>query len=1083
MRLPRRSAILAALAAITVQMAVSLGSVRPAAADTAPTEPATPATVSSDVLPTVQVNGVVWAQVIVGNTVYVTGEFTSARPAGAAPGVNETPRSNTLAYSLSTGQLITSWAPSLNAQGLAIAASQDGEKIIVAGDFTSVSGITRYRIAELDATTGAVASTFTPGLNARARALAVAGDTVYVGGIFTTAAGQSRTRLVALSVSTGAVSSWNPTADAEVMALTAPAGTDKVVVGGRFSKLNSTSTGGGLGAVDVTTGATVPWAASATITNCGTRAAITSLRSDATQVYGTGYVFGSPGNLEGSFAAASDTGTISWINDCKGDTYDSAPIGGVLYTVSHAHNCGMILGAPQASPWYYQRAMATTTAPAADGRVNVYVQAGYPGFKGWRASELLHWLPVLTAGSYTGQVQAAWTVTGNSTYVVLGGEFPTINGVAQQGLARFAVRSAAPNQDKPQGYSDLGLTVSGFDAGTVRASFKAAWDRDNRRLTYELLRGATLGTSEVVATTRFDSNYWTRPRLSLLDSSAPAGASATYRLRVKDTFGNAIVSPTVTATVPTGTAATTSSYARTVLADGATSYWRLGEAGGSTGYSWADPDDLTLASVTRSEAGAISGDSNTATAFRGTGSVPGSTKTVQVGPQVFTEEAWFKTTTALGGKILGFGNSSTGSSSSFDRHVYLTNAGRLVFGVNNDTLSTVTSSDSYNDGAWHHVAATLSPSGMALYVDGTLAGSNTGVRYAQFYNGYWRVGGDNLGGWPSQPQATAFTGSVDEVAIYPKVLTADQIREHHRLGIGVVTNQAPTAAFTTATSALAATVDGSGSTDADGTIAAYSWDFGDGATASGATADHTYAAAGTYQVTLTVTDDKGATGSVTKAVTVEAVAVPLATDAFGRTLTSGLGTADSGGTWTVTGVGTTSAVNGGSGRLSVPAGRSATARLSGVSSLGTDVVNTLWLEQMPTGGGAYVATTARGTATGDYRARLKIQADGTVLIGITRVVNGTETLLSTQTTVSDLRYTAGTRLDLRVQATGSSPTTVRARVWVHGTTEPTTWQRSVTDSTAGLQEAGTVGLYAYLSASSTVTPVVFRVDDLLVDAP
>jgi hypothetical protein len=115
-----------------------------------------------------------------------------------------------------------------------------------------------------------------------------------------------------------------------------------------------------------------------------------------------------------------------------------------------------------------------------------------------------------------------------------------------------------------------------------------------------------------------------------------------------------------------------------------------------------------------------------------------------------------------------------------------------------------------------------------------------------------------------------------------------------------------------------------------------------------------------------------------------------------------------------------------------------------VSSLGTDVVNTLWLEQMPTGGGAYVATTARGTATGDYRARLKIQADGTVLIGIVRVVNGTETLLATQTTVSGLRYTAGTRLDLRVQATGSSPTTVRSRVWVHGTTEPTAWQQSVT---------------------------------------
>ena len=51
-----------------------------ARADTVP--PAgTPATVSADGLPTTQINGVAWSQVVVGNTVYVGGEFTSARPA------------------------------------------------------------------------------------------------------------------------------------------------------------------------------------------------------------------------------------------------------------------------------------------------------------------------------------------------------------------------------------------------------------------------------------------------------------------------------------------------------------------------------------------------------------------------------------------------------------------------------------------------------------------------------------------------------------------------------------------------------------------------------------------------------------------------------------------------------------------------------------------------------------------------------------------------------------------------------------------------------------------------------------------
>jgi PKD repeat protein len=54
-------------------------------------------------------------------------------------------------------------------------------------------------------------------------------------------------------------------------------------------------------------------------------------------------------------------------------------------------------------------------------------------------------------------------------------------------------------------------------------------------------------------------------------------------------------------------------------------------------------------------------------------------------------------------------------------------------------------------------------------------------------------------------------------------------------------------------------LDGSGSTDPEGSIVAYDWDFGDSSTGTGATPSHTYAAAGTYTVTLTVTDGAGAT--------------------------------------------------------------------------------------------------------------------------------------------------------------------------------------------------------------------------------
>ena len=78
-----------------------------ALADTAPPD-SSPTTVSADALPTVQIDGVVWSQAIVGNTVYAGGSFANARPAGAAPGTNTTTRNNLLAYTLSTGVMSTS---------------------------------------------------------------------------------------------------------------------------------------------------------------------------------------------------------------------------------------------------------------------------------------------------------------------------------------------------------------------------------------------------------------------------------------------------------------------------------------------------------------------------------------------------------------------------------------------------------------------------------------------------------------------------------------------------------------------------------------------------------------------------------------------------------------------------------------------------------------------------------------------------------------------------------------------------------------------------------------------------------------
>ncbi len=90
-------------------------------------------------------------------------------------------------------------------------------------------------------------------------------------------------------------------------------------------------------------------------------------------------------------------------------------------------------------------------------------------------------------------------------------------------------------------------------------------------------------------------------------------------------------------------------------------------------------------------------------------------------------------------------------------------------------------------------------------------------------------------------------------------------------------NAAPAAAFSAECSQLECTFE-NGSTDEDGTLAAYAWDFGDGETGAGEDAAHAYAApGGQFTVTLRVTDDDGAAATAVRQVSVSvANAAPLA---------------------------------------------------------------------------------------------------------------------------------------------------------------------------------------------------------------
>lgn len=153
-------------------------------------------------------------------------------------------------------------------------------------------------------------------------------------------------------------------------------------------------------------------------------------------------------------------------------------------------------------------------------------------------------------------------------------------------------------------------------------------------------------------------------------------------------------------------------------------------------------------------------------------------------PAVFTIELWFKAPVLNpGGKLIGYGNARTGASAQYDRHIYMTDAGQLVFGVYPNTVRTIQSPAAYNDNDWHHVVATLSSAGMRLYVDGAEVAADPGTTTAQAIgSGYWRLGYDNLNGWPTKPLTDGWLGSEDEVAVYYAAMSADEVKAHYLAG-------------------------------------------------------------------------------------------------------------------------------------------------------------------------------------------------------------------------------------------------------------------------------------------------------------
>ena len=162
----------------------------------------------------------------------------------------------------------------------------------------------------------------------------------------------------------------------------------------------------------------------------------------------------------------------------------------------------------------------------------------------------------------------------------------------------------------------------------------------------------------------------------------------------------------------------------------------------------------------------------------------------------------------------------------------------------------------------------------------------------------------------------------------------------------------------------------------------------------------------------------------------------------------------------------------GVGRVAANAGSTLNATLGQVSPSSIDLTTTLAIDKVPNQ--ALNATlAARVVGTSLYGARLRINPNGSAQLHLMR--DGTAL---SGITVPGITVTAGTPIRVRVQVDGTNPTTLRARAWPAGATEPTTWQATATDTTAALQNPGNPRLSTYLSSSATNGPVTVTYDDL-----
>ena len=269
-------------------------------------------------------------------------------------------------------------------------------------------------------------------------------------------------------------------------------------------------------------------------------------------------------------------------------------------------------------------------------------------------------------------------------------------------------KTIAPNKRGPVKASGRPGTrpPSRFAGGQARVAWQSAYDMDNKTLTYNVYRS---GTTAPVYTTTADSTYWNYPMLGFIDKNLTPGSSYTYTVRAVDPFGNTLnLGTTSSVTISAGSAE------RLLQRRGRRRRHGLLAPRRDLRHDGLRPRRLQRRGRSAGcDAGCRRGDrrgqrrrvhvQRRGRRLRGRPtrrSRPRRACPSSPGSRPRRPRAARSSATAT---------PRPGTSGSYDRHIYMDNAGHIIFGVYNNGTYTVTSPKTYNDGTWHQIVGTLDP--------------------------------------------------------------------------------------------------------------------------------------------------------------------------------------------------------------------------------------------------------------------------------------------------------------------------------------------------------------------------------------